>query len=199
MEFMQTSPNPSVRSKLWMRSMPAVAFMLLLAVPAIAQDGSLVLARNGRVIALVPYAPGIVRITLSTDPSAASAGPGYGVVAQPSPAGWWHERGTDGGDVFRSAAMVVRVAPEDPAKDRLPQPMPLDALNRQLRDQYFGGLFDHDGPHEDAVRVFAPHERWTAAFERVTARISCWGGGGATWGNTCRCGFEMGGRCDAGC
>ena len=70
-DFMQTSPNPLERSIPWMRSVAAVAVMLLLAAPAIAQDGSLVLARNGRVIALAPYAPNIVRITLSTDPSAA--------------------------------------------------------------------------------------------------------------------------------
>jgi len=37
--------------------------------------------------------------------------------------------------------------------------MPLDALNQQLRDQYFGGLFDHFGPHEDAVRVSSPDGR----------------------------------------
>ncbi|HZL45196.1 MAG TPA: TIM-barrel domain-containing protein, partial [Opitutaceae bacterium] len=94
-----------------------------------------------------------------TDQSAATDGPGYGVVAQPSPAGWSHEREAEGGDVFRSAAMVVRVAPADLTKDQLPQPMPLDALNQQLRDQYFRGLFDHDGPHEDAVRVSSPDGR----------------------------------------
>ena len=117
-----------------MRSVAAAAGMLLFAAPAIAQDGSLVLKRTDRVISLVPYAPNIVRITLSTDASAAADGPGYGLVAQPSPAGWSHEREADGGDVFRSAAMVVRVAPADLTKDQLPQPMPLDALNQQLRD-----------------------------------------------------------------
>jgi alpha-glucosidase/alpha-D-xyloside xylohydrolase len=156
---MQTSPNPLERWKPWIRSVAAVAVMLLLAAPAIAQDGSLVLTRNGRVITLVPYAPGIVRITLSTDQSAATCGPGYGVVAQPSPAGWSHEHEVDGGDVFRSAELVVRVAPADPTKKQLPQPMPLDALNLQLRDQYFGGLFDHNGPHEDAVQVSSPDGR----------------------------------------
>ena len=35
--------------------------------------------------------------------------------------------------------MVVRVAPGDLPKEKLPQPMPLDALNLQLREPYFGG------------------------------------------------------------
>jgi alpha-D-xyloside xylohydrolase len=35
--------------------------------------------------------------------------------------------------------MVVRVAPGDLPEEKLPQAMPLDALNLQLREQYFGG------------------------------------------------------------
>ena len=39
---------------------------------AIAQSGPLVLRRDGRVISLVPYAPNIVRVTISTDAAAAT-------------------------------------------------------------------------------------------------------------------------------
>src|ERR1039458_5028195 len=105
---------------------------------AMAQGDSLVLQRDGRVISLVPYAPNIVRVTISTDAAAGASDPGYGFVGKPSAEGWTHERDAEG-DVFRSARMVVRVSPENLPDDELPKPMPLDALNSQLRDVYFGG------------------------------------------------------------
>ena len=119
---------------------------------AMAQSGPLVLEREGRVISLEPYAPNIVRVTMSTDKATASGLPGYGFVAQPSAQGWTHERDSEGDDVFRSARMVVRVSPESHPKEKLSQPMPLDALNLQLRDPYFGGGGGH-GPHNDALQV----------------------------------------------
>jgi alpha-glucosidase/alpha-D-xyloside xylohydrolase len=119
---------------------------------AMAQSGPLVLEREGRVISLEPYASNIVRVTMSIDKAAASGRPGYGFVAQPSAQGWTHERDSEGYDVFRSARIVVRVSPENLPKEKLSQPMPLDALNLQLRDPYFGGGGGH-GPHNDALQV----------------------------------------------
>ncbi len=56
--------------------------------------------------------------------------------------------------------MVVRVAPGDLPNDKLPQPMPLDALNLELRQHYFGGGGGGNGPndggrgpHNDALLV----------------------------------------------
>ena len=119
---------------------------------AMAQSGPLVLEREGRVISLEPYAPNILRVTMSLDKAAASGGPGYGFVAKPSAEGWTHERGAEGDDIFRSGRLVVRVSPANLPKEKLPQPMPLDALNLQLRDPYFGGEGAH-GPHKDALQV----------------------------------------------
>ena len=123
-----------------------------LAGAAMAQSGPLVLEREGRVISLEPYAPNILRVTMSTDRAAATGAPGYGFVAQPSAEGWTHERDGEGYDVYRSARMVVRLAPGDLPKDKRPQPMPLDALNLELRHQYFGGG-GGNGPHNDALLV----------------------------------------------
>jgi len=124
----------------------------------IAQNGSLLLERAGRVISLEPYAPNIVRVTMSDDRAAATGAPGYGFVAKPSAEGWTHQRDADGGDLFRSARMVVRVAPGDLPPDKLPQAMPLDALNQQLREHYFGSGDGH-GPHNDALLVTTPGGR----------------------------------------
>ena len=128
----------------WMtKSQARTLGLLLLAISigaaAPAQEGSLVLQRNGRTIAIEPYAPNILRISMSIDRAAATAAPGYGFVAKPSAEGWTHNRDADGYDVYRSPRMVVRVAPGDLPKNQLPQPMPLDPLNLELRSHYFGG------------------------------------------------------------
>ena len=49
---------------------------------AMAQSGPLVLERNGRVISLEPYAPNILRVTMSIDKAAATGAPGYGFVGK---------------------------------------------------------------------------------------------------------------------
>jgi alpha-glucosidase/alpha-D-xyloside xylohydrolase len=90
---------------------------------------------------------------MSIDTAAATGAPGYGIVAKPSTEGWTHERDAEGDDVYRSAQMVVRVAPADLPADKLPQPMPLDDLNRQLRQQYFGGGGRGNAPHNDPLLV----------------------------------------------
>ena len=125
---------------------------VFLAGAAMAQGGPLLLERDGRVISLVPYAPNILRVTISTDEATATGAPGYGVVATPSPTGWTHEQDAQRNDVFRSAGMVVRVAPGDLPEGNLPQPMPLDAINSQLRELYFGGGSNRR-PHNDALLV----------------------------------------------
>ena len=101
------------------------------------------------------------------------AAPGFGFVAKPSADGWTHERDDAGNDVFRSSRMVVRVSPGNLPADKLPQPMPLDALNRQLREPYFGGG-GGQGPYNDALLVTTAdgktllHMRtWTMAPERA--------------------------------
>jgi alpha-glucosidase/alpha-D-xyloside xylohydrolase len=119
---------------------------------ALGQGIPLVFERNGAVISLEPYAPNVLRITMTTDRSAGAGAPGYGFVAKPSAEGWTRENAGDGGIVFRSVRLVVRVGSANPAKDNVPHPMPLDALNLQLRDQYFGGG-DGSGPHDDSLEV----------------------------------------------
>jgi len=87
----------------------AIAMLIALAASASAQNPSVVLDRGGSTIVLEPYAPNIVRVTLSLLKEPATAAPGYGFVAQPSAQGWSRQ-----GDVYRSPRLVVTLAPEHP-------------------------------------------------------------------------------------
>jgi hypothetical protein len=73
----------------------------------------LVLERDGSTIVLEPYAPNIVRVTLSLDRKEALAAPGYGFVAAPAGQGWAREKTADS-DIYRSPRMVVTVAVNKP-------------------------------------------------------------------------------------
>lgn len=118
----------------------------------VAQQGSnrFVLERDGRTIAVEPYGPGIVRIILSADKTAALAPAGYGIIGTPSDTGWSHEQDSSGYDVFRSGKLVIHVAPQN-----LPPPhtFPLDAINQSLRDHYFGNFSHGHGPHNDEISI----------------------------------------------
>ena len=120
---------------------------------ALAQNNAVVLKREGRVVSIEPYAANIVRVTISSDKAAATAAPGYGVIAKPSGEGWTHDRAADGGEIFRSARMTVQLAADDMPR---PQQMPLDAINQELRHQYFGAGAGHGRPHNDALQVTRP-------------------------------------------
>lgn len=61
-------------------------------VAVLAQDNKFVLDRDGRTIVLEPYAPNILRVTLSKDKTTAAGAAGYGLVGTPSMTGWAHER-----------------------------------------------------------------------------------------------------------
>ena len=65
-----------------------------------------ILERGKSTIVFEPYAPNIIRVTLSMLKDPALAAPGYGFVASPSAAGWTHEK--DGVDeVYKSSRLVV--------------------------------------------------------------------------------------------
>ena len=85
------------------------AMLLLAAVPALAQTAPL--DRNGQTISVEPYAPNIVRITLSTIEKESTGAPGPGFVAAPALQGWRHATTESGADTFSSPRMTVTVAP----------------------------------------------------------------------------------------
>jgi alpha-D-xyloside xylohydrolase len=93
----------------------ALSVALLPAAGAQTQQQRIVLDRGGSTIVLEPYAPNVVRITLSLLKEPALAAPGYGLVATPAAQGWSYQR-SDGGDVYQSSRLVVTLAAEHPGK-----------------------------------------------------------------------------------
>ena len=76
---------------------------------AAAQAGPLAsIDRNGSRVAIEPYAPNIVRVTIALDRDLADAAPGPGPDATPDASGWSH-RADASGDVFASSALSLTV------------------------------------------------------------------------------------------
>ena len=108
-----------------------VVLTLFFAAGASAQETRVVLDRGGSTIVLEPYAPNILRVTLSLLKQPALAPPGYGFTATPSAAGWSH-RQTEQGDVYQSSRLSVTVAGNRPGTGK-PLPTQLDIA------KYFNG------------------------------------------------------------
>jgi alpha-D-xyloside xylohydrolase len=85
------------------------ATVLLGCLSVVAQQNRIVIERGGNTVALEPYAPNIIRVTISKSKDKAIAAPGYGFIASPSWSGWSHEKDSDG-DVYQSDRLVVKVA-----------------------------------------------------------------------------------------
>jgi alpha-D-xyloside xylohydrolase len=85
----------------------------MLASSAAAQQNTLVLTRDSSTVVLEPYAPTILRVTLSLQKDQATAAPGFGFVAHAASEGW-NSAHSDAGDVYRSSRMVVTVEANHP-------------------------------------------------------------------------------------
>ncbi len=84
--------------------------ILLPAATSLAQSPTqrLELNRNGETIVLEPYAPNILRVTLSLKREPALAAPGYGFVATPAASGWSNSQ-NDSADVYQSSRLIATV------------------------------------------------------------------------------------------
>ena len=98
-----------------MRPIIPTILMTFLAGVAMAQPSSLALERDGSTIVLEPYAPNVVRVSLSLDKKEAFAAPGYGFLAAPTAQGWTRQS-DDRGDRYRSERLVVDVAVNRPGQ-----------------------------------------------------------------------------------
>jgi len=65
-----------------------VTLLSLLAAGSAVAQKQIVLERRDATVTLEPYAPNVVRITMSLKKDRALAPPGYGITAEPSESGW---------------------------------------------------------------------------------------------------------------
>ena len=105
-----------------------VAAMVLGGMVLNAQEGKVVLERGKATVVLEPYAPNILRVTLSIKRDKALAGPGYGVTGTPAAAGWSASQ-TKLADIYSSDRMVATVerpqhAPWDDSTSFFPNSTP---------------------------------------------------------------------------
>ncbi|WP_419810063.1 TIM-barrel domain-containing protein [Sphingomonas sp.] len=99
------------------------AFALLGAAPlAATADPLATIDRNGALVAVEPYGPGIVRVTIAVDREQVAAAPGYGITARPDATGWTHSTDAAGAH-FVSAGLTLTVAAQ-------PWPRPPSQMER---------------------------------------------------------------------
>src|SRR2546430_13769123 len=67
--------------------------------------------RNGSYVAVEPFAPNVVHVTIALEPDLIGKMPNYGIVAKSDSAGWSRASGADG-DRFSSGAMTLSVDPQ---------------------------------------------------------------------------------------
>jgi alpha-D-xyloside xylohydrolase len=78
------------------------------------QKSNLQLDRPGETIVLEPYAPNVLRVTMSLKRQAATSAPGYGFVASPSATGWTAAE-TNQANVYQSTRIVATVEKDLPS------------------------------------------------------------------------------------
>ncbi|MGK6319548.1 TIM-barrel domain-containing protein [Sphingomonas sp. DT-204] len=91
-----------------LRRILVASTILAVASPAAAQSLGTV-DRHGSIVAVEPYAPNIVHVTIALDPKEVAAGAGYGIRAKPDMGGWTHRADAEG-DTYSSSALSVTVA-----------------------------------------------------------------------------------------
>jgi len=89
--------------------------MLIWAGTAPAQAPRVMLDYRGSTMVLEPYAPNIIRVSLSLKKDHAQAPPGYGFVAAPA-ADTWTQQKTEEGDVYRSSRLIVTLPRDHPGR-----------------------------------------------------------------------------------
>jgi alpha-D-xyloside xylohydrolase len=129
----------------------------LLFIPnASAQQQRVVIPRGESTIVLEPYAPNVIRVTLSLDKNQATEGPGYGIQATPDAKEWTIED-SDQARVYRSSRMVVSLPSE--VKTRIPAVVstgPETQTNVQKTATSIGRYFNGSAPGAN-IRFSTPH------------------------------------------
>jgi alpha-D-xyloside xylohydrolase len=125
---------------------------LLIAGAARAEEPKVVLSHGESTIVLEPYAPNIIRVTLSLEKDQATAAPGYGIVAPLRSDGWSYEQGADA-NTYRSSRMVVSL-PNGRGRGKQASPE-APRTNVQQTQASIGKFFNGSAPGAD-IRFTTP-------------------------------------------
>jgi alpha-D-xyloside xylohydrolase len=113
-----------------------------------AQEQKVVIAQGPSTIVLEPYAPNVIRVTLSLDKAQAVAGPGYGIVATPSGQGWNLDK-TGDTRTYHSSRMVVELRGANERGRPTPATSDAGATNVQKTMASIGKFFNGSAPGVD--------------------------------------------------
>ena len=100
-----------MKSTQWTALRLGAFLALVCSISALAANPGVVLDRGGATVALTPYAPNIVRVTISMLKSEATGEPGYGFTGSPMDRGW-KTASTETGDTYSSSRMTVTIPAE---------------------------------------------------------------------------------------
>ena len=99
------------------------------------QANRVVLTKGNTTVALEPYAPNIVRVSISRIKDDALAAPGYGILARPNASGWRYEETPDG-DAYGSSELSITIPA--PPQEHSPTLLHQEAINQFFSSN--GGL-----------------------------------------------------------
>lgn len=94
--------------------------LVLPSLPLSAQPAEIRAERDTATVLIEPYAPNIVRVSMSLRKDDALAAPGHGIVATPDFGGWTLSSGPQG-DTLESGTLTVTLAPQPKGHGELPE------------------------------------------------------------------------------
>jgi len=121
------------------------------------QQQKIIIPRGDSTIVLEPYAPNIIRVTLSLLKDQATGAPGYGIVASPASDGWSYQE-TEDAHIYRSSRIVMTLlggSGRRKTADASPAPEP---TNVQKTQASIGKFFNGSTPWAD-LRFTTPDGR----------------------------------------
>jgi alpha-D-xyloside xylohydrolase len=131
-----------------------LTFALMNPVCAQTPQSKVVITRGESTIVLEPYAPNVMRVTLSLLKDQALAGPGYGITAAAAPEGWAYAEG-DSADTYRSSRMVVSLVGGHGKRMAVSSGAAAEQTNVQKTQASIGKFFNGSTPWAD-IRFTTP-------------------------------------------
>jgi alpha-D-xyloside xylohydrolase len=127
-----------------------------------AQPYQIVIPRGDSTIVLEPYAPNVIRVTLSLDKAQAVAKPGYGVIATPAPQGWQYEATPDS-HIYRSLRMTVTLLGGTGRHGETGKPPSTNPTNVEQTQAGIAKYFNSSAPPAD-IKVTTPDGKTLVAM-----------------------------------